>query len=296
MNRSFFIRLGYLLLEILTFLGIGVLIIVTIAYPLTLLDLSVLLERPLDRSDPYFQTLIEYIPQDIGFIAALLIMRRYIFKRPFAETGLVKNRVVPDLGLGFGQATLLIVAGFLILWALQKLAMRTTLFEPEQFSGLLILFFFQSLSEEVITRGFLLATNAHYFGSFWGLLVSASLFSLLHFFNPDFNWIAGANIFLAGLVMGLLFLKYRNLWACTGFHWGWNFMQAGFFDFNVSGINVESYIRFTPLAPVWLTGGSFGFEGSTLAVIFLLLFTIYLWRKVDFSPAQFAENPVAGAL
>ncbi len=291
MTRAFFISLGYLLLEVLTFLAISVAIILAITYLLSLLDLSVLLEQKIDRSNPYSQTLIEYLPQNIGFVAALVIMRRYIFKRSFAETGLVKRGFLPHTGLGFGQSTLLIVLGFLILWVLEKLLMRTYLFDPATFGGLLILFFFQSLSEEVMTRGFLLATIGHYFGSFWGLILSASLFSLLHFRNPNFDWIAAANIFLAGLVMGLLFLKYRNLWACTGFHWGWNFMQSAFFDFNVSGFDVTSFIRFTPLAPAWLTGGTFGFEGSILSVVFLLAFTVYLWRKVDFLPPQLPESP-----
>ena len=60
-------------------------------------------------------------------------------------------------------------------------------------------------------------------------------------------------------------------------------MQAGFLDFNVSGFDVYSFIRFKPLAPAWLSGGSFGFEGSILAVFFLLAFSVYFWRGLEFS-------------
>lgn len=141
-----------------------------------------------------------------------------------------------------------------------------------------------------MSRGFLLATIAHYFGDLAGLVVSSLLFSLLHFFNPDFAWIGAANIFLAGIALGLLFLKYRNIWVCTGFHWGWNFVQAGFFDFNVSGFDVYSFVRFKPLAPAWLSGGTFGFEGSILAVIFLAAFSVYFWQKVDFSTKKPPES------
>lgn len=290
-SRSLLIRLGYLLLEILTFVIIVFLILRAFAGVIKVFGLDSFPDASAAfQSDPYWETLIEYVPQNVAFLTAFFVMRKFIFKRSFAEMGLTRKNLLPDLGKGFVMSVVLIVAGFSVLLILQKINYTGTLFNPIQFSGLLVLFFFQSWSEEIMSRGFLLATIAHYFGDLAGLIVSSLLFSLLHFFNPDFAWIGAANIFLAGIALGLLYLKYRNIWVCTGFHWGWNFLQAGFFDFNVSGFDMFSFVRFTPLAPAWLSGGTFGFEGSILAVIFLLAFSVYFWQKVEFSKKKHSES------
>ena len=291
MIKTFLIKLGWTILEILTFAVFSFLVIVVFAGIFKVFGFDIFSSSsPLQHDDPYWETLTEYVPQNVAFLTAVFVMRKYLFKRSFAEVGLVRKNLALDLGKGFGMSAVLIVSGFLILLILQKINYTGTLFNFEQFSGLLVLFLLQSWSEEILSRGFLLATIAHYFGDLAGLVVSSLLFSLLHFFNPDFAWIGAANIFLAGIALGLLYLKYRNIWVCTGFHWGWNFAQAGFFDFNVSGFDVYSFIRFKPLAPAWLSGGSFGFEGSILAVIFLLAFSVYFWRRTDFSTKKLPES------
>lgn len=289
--KPFLIKLSWTILEIITFVAIASIIVIGFSGVFKALGLDTFSDPSAAfQNAPYWEALIEYVPQNIAFLTAFFVMRTYIFRRSFAEMGLTWKYLVSDLGKGFGMSVVLIGAGFLILFVFQKITYTGTLFNPGQFTGLLVLFFFQSWSEEILSRGFLLATIAHYFGDMAGLIVSSLLFSMLHLLNPDFAWIGAMNIFLAGIALGLLFLKYRNLWVCTGFHWGWNFAQAGFFDFNVSGFDVYSFIRFKPLAPSWLSGGTFGFEGSILAVIFLLAFSIYFWRTVDFSIKKLPES------
>ncbi len=296
MIRTFLIRLGLLLLEVLTFALIVLVIIIAFGGIFHVFGIDKAAVVGVGRSsNPYWETLIEYVPQNVAFLTAFFALRKFIFKRSYSEMGLTWKNLVPDLGKGFGMSVVLIASGFLVLLILQKINYTGTQFNAQQFSGLLVLFFFQSWSEEIMSRGFLLATIAHYFGDIAGLVVSSLLFSLLHLANPDFAWIGAANIFLAGIALGLLYLKYRNIWVCTGLHWGWNFVQAGFFDFNVSGFDVYSFIRFKPLAPAWLSGGTFGFEGSILAVVFLLAFSAYYWQQTDFSTKKLPESSAAGA-
>ncbi len=291
MIKTFLIKLGWTLLEILTFAALSFLVIISFAGVFKVFGIDIFSNPSVaHHNDPYWETLTEYLPQNVAFLTAFFVMRKYIFRRSFAEMGLTWKNLFGDLGKGFGISVVLIAAGFAILLVLQKINLTGTVFNGKQFSGLLVLFFFQSWSEEIMSRGFLLATITHYFGDRAGLIVSSLLFSVLHFANPDFAWIGAANIFLAGLVLGLLYLKYRNIWVCTGFHWGWNFVQAGFFDFNVSGFNVYSFIRFKPLPPAWLSGGTFGFEGSILAVVFLLALSVYYWRELYFSIKKHPES------
>ena len=208
MIRSFLIRLGYLLLEIFTFVIIAFPVIIAFAGIFEVFGLRISENAGINSpQDPYQSTLVEYIPQIIAFLTAFFVMRKYLFRRSFAEMGLTRKNLIPDLGKGFGMSVILIISGFVILLVLQKINYTGTVFNLKQFSGLLVLFLFQSWSEEIMSRGFLLATVAHYFGDLAGLIVSSLLFSLLHFFNPDFAWIGAANIFLAGVALGLLFLK-----------------------------------------------------------------------------------------
>lgn len=281
MAKAFFIKLGFTLLEILLFVLITGILIVSFT---ALLNVFGLVDRSVSsKTNPYGELMVEYIPQNLAFLSAYFVVRKYVFKRSFVELGFSKENILAGLGKGFLESALLITFGVIVLTLVQKLEFTGIQWDASLFVGFLILFLFQSLSEEILTRGFLLGVVAHRFGNYWALGVSSLLFSLLHFFNPDFNWLAGLNILLAGLALGLLYIKYQNIWVCTGFHWGWNFMQSAFYDFNVSGFDVASLITFSSFPPNWLTGGAFGFEGSILSVVALAAFCGYYWVRTDFS-------------
>jgi hypothetical protein len=281
MNKAFFIKLGFTLLEILLFVLLSAILIVSYT---ALFKVLALVDGPVkSETDPFWGLAIEYLPLNAAFLLAYFVVRKFVFKRSFAELGFNREKVLVGLGKGFIESALIITVGVIVLTILQKLEYTGVQWNSSLFVGFLVLFLFQSLSEEILTRGFLLGVIAHRFGNYWALAVSSLLFSLLHFFNPDFNWLAGLNILLAGLALGLLYIKYQNLWVCTGFHWGWNFMQSAFYDFNVSGFDIASLISFSSLPPAWLTGGGFGFEGSILSVIALTAFCGYYGFKTDFS-------------
>ena len=101
----------------------------------------------------------------------------------------------------------------------------------------------------------------------------------MHFGNPNTNWVGLLNIFLAGMMLGLFFLKYRNIWFITGLHAGWNWIQSVVFDFNVSGFDVKSTINFNPYGNELISGGAFGFEGSIVSAGLQLIVIGYLLVK-----------------
>lgn len=279
MTKAFFINLGFTLLEILLFVLLAGLLIVGYSAVFNVFGFAPPQGGP--SNDPYWQLLIEYLPMNLAFLATYFFIRKYIFKRSFAELGFSRKGIANGLGQGFLESAIAITFGVTVLFGLQKLTYTGLQWNLLLLAGSFLLFLFQSLSEEILTRGFLLGTIAHRFGNLAGLISSAAIFSVLHFFNPDFNWLAGLSILLAGLALGLLYIKYENLWVCTGFHWGWNFMQSAFYDFNVSGFDVTSFVTFSSLPPAWLTGGSFGFEGSILSVVVLTAVCIYYARQIN---------------
>lgn len=137
----------------------------------------------------------------------------------------------------------------------------------------LALFLFQSGVEEVINRGFLLPEIASRWGITAGVLLNSGLFVLFHLSNPDLGWVPLLNIFFAGVLFSLLYLRFNSLWVSIGFHGLWNWTQASFYGFAVSGITMPVSIlqaAVNPNQPDWLTGGSFGLEGSVLTCFVLL--------------------------
>ena len=273
-------KIGFLLLEIVVFLLI-VFVILMFFYVFFLI-LSRTTELRIGNLDsefenkPYLQSLVSYIPQNITYIAVIYLIRKFIFVRNLDETGLAKQNLISSLWFGFMLGAGLIVIGFIVLFFAGQITMLPTNWNSTLFFGYLLLFFVQSFSEELITRGFLLPAITSRFGQDWGIFLSASIFSLMHFGNSNFTWIGAIGIFLSGIVFGILFYRFNNIWACTGLHWSWNFMQATFFDFNVSGHKVYSFVQFKVSNIDWLSGGGFGFEGSVVSLV--LLFMVCVWQ------------------
>ena len=245
---------------------------------LIVFDTNILFKHLFDS--PYLETTISFIPQVIIYIYSIHFLRKWFFKRNFAESGFSFDNFIPSLSFGFGWGFIFILTGFLTILVFGEIEMSSPTWDGYLFLGELTRFCFQSFSEEVMLRGFLAATIAYYFGKHWAIFLSSMVFSLLHFANPNFGLIPSLTIFLSGIAMGILFFRFNNIWACTGLHWAWNFFQATLFDFNVSGFDVYSFIRFKPLNPIWFSGGSFGFEGSIVSVIPLVLFCGWQWQKL----------------
>lgn len=67
--------------------------------------------------------------------------------------------------------------------------------------------------EEILFRGFLLATLTNKIGVFLGSIISALIFSFLHF-----PWQSIIPIFILGLITNSLYLRTRSIWPTIIFH------------------------------------------------------------------------------
>ncbi len=132
------------------------------------------------------------------------------------------------------------------------------------------LFSLVAVVEEVLFRGYILRNFMISFNKYVALIGSSALFSLIHVFNPNVDWFALLNIFLAGTLLGISYVHTKNLWFPIALHLSWNLFQS-LFGFNVSGIDFYSLVEFSiPKKNIW-NGGAFGFEGSVLSVVFQLV-------------------------
>jgi membrane protease YdiL (CAAX protease family) len=144
-----------------------------------------------------------------------------------------------------------------------------------------VLLIWAALAEEAMFRGYGLQTLARARLAWLGVLLTCVFFGVVHLKNP--NVVPGftlANTALAGVWLGVAYLRTRSLWFPLGVHWSWNWALGWFFGLPVSGIHLVSnpLLKATDTGPFWLTGGSYGIEGGVASTIALVLFTIFISR------------------
>ena len=142
------------------------------------------------------------------------------------------------------------------------------------------LLFVAALAEEAMFRGYGLQTLTRAKLAWLGLLLTSVPFGLVHLWNP--NVVPGtsfANTTLAGVWLGLAYLRTRSLWLPLGVHWAWNWSLGWFFGLPISGLKIVSnpLVTATDSGPEWLTGGSYGIEGGFACLIALVISCVFLW-------------------
>lgn len=179
-------------------------------------------------------------------------------------------------GMGFLFGILLISLSFFFIWLIGAIQILNIQFSSKHLSNLIsltILFFIVSFQEELLYRGYLYALAEELFKKTKiSLFTTSFLFSITHALNPNAlsNPIPLINIFLAGIVLGILRQYSNGIWMPIGFHWSWNLFQGGIYGFHVSGLSIKSIIQIETIKNVWLSGGNFGAEGSILTTILFL--------------------------
>lgn len=155
---------------------------------------------------------------------------------------------------------------------------------------LLLAWMVQGAAEELLARGFVLPIVGARWGTVAGIVISSSLFSLLHFFNPNVSLLAFVNLFLFGVFAALYALYEGSLWGIFAVHSVWNWAQGNLFGFEVSGINVQSAIifDFAEAGPNWLTGGPFGPEGGAVvtAVLTIACILVFVAQRRHGAPQE----------
>lgn len=224
--------------------------------------------------------------QFVGFLGTLLLVilfRLRVDRRGLASLGL-RFRLSPLL-LGLLLGPLLMGVCSLILYQLGYLGMEWRGGDPFYLFSYFLLALVIALNEEILVRGYILNNLMRSMKPFLALLVSAGLFTGLHAFNPGMTPIGVLNLFLAGLLLGVTYLKDQQLAFPIGLHLSWNYAQGPLFGFDVSGLSIKhgSLLRTWSDGPSYLTGGGFGLEGSLLLSILQITLIIVLyvgWKKM----------------
>lgn len=179
---------------------------------------------------------------------------------------------------GFLAGTFLISVGTLIVYLLGGIEWINISFPAgDLFLGLLLMALLAS-AEEFIFRGLILRRMARATNKWTALFISAALFAVVHLANTDITPLGIINVFQGGLVFGIYFLLSRSLLHVICLHFAWNFWQGPVFGFPVSGLPFDSILMQEASGSKLISGAQFGFEGSIVCTVILLLaFTGGLW-------------------
>jgi len=135
-------------------------------------------------------------------------------------------------------------------------------------------------AEEALLRGYPLQALAQELGPARALALTATAFALLHLGNPGASLFGTLNVAATGVFLGIVYLKTLSLWWATGAHLGWNWAHGYLADVPVSGLELldapfyDGYAR----GPEWLSGGSYGPEGSLVATVVIVAVVFWSWR------------------
>jgi membrane protease YdiL (CAAX protease family) len=209
----------------------------------------------------------------IAGIVVVVLYCRLIEKRKVATLGLTRKHALREYLVGLAVGTLM----FALVVALGVATGAMTYGGMAGASATLILlllvaFMIQSMSEELLCRGYFLVSLANRQNLALAVFISSCLFGILHVFNAGVTPLAIVNIILFGLFAGVYMLKRGDIWGIGAVHAAWNFTQGSIFGINVSGLPLShSVFSFTPVeGHSLISGGSFGMEAGLAATAVLI--------------------------
>jgi membrane protease YdiL (CAAX protease family) len=201
--------------------------------------------------------------------------KRWVERAP--DTELSITRALPELGVGIAMGALLfgLMTGIVaLLGGFEIIGVRGA----GQIWTMLAIAIVSGTLEEVLFRGVMLRHLESLTGTWIALAITSGLFGAGHIFNPDATWFAAFAIAVeAGVLLGAAYLLTRRLWLAIGIHAAWNFTQGWVFSVPVSGGDAPLGLLITRrVGPDWLTGGEFGLEASSVAMVVATLAGIAL--------------------
>lgn len=208
---------------------------------------------------------------------------KVIEKNALSSLGFVKRNWLKYLGWGitFSLVQMGVIALVYQVSGIGSFELNELSLEPILFIlGLFPFWLLQGGTEEVATRGWLLTRIAARSNLPLAIAISSSLFGFLHLGNSGVTFLSVLNIVLDGVLAGLLLVYTDSIWLVVAQHGTWNYVQGNLLGFQVSGTGADASIfSFTMgSGPDWLTGGTFGAEGSIITTLVLLVSLVIVYR------------------
>ena len=218
----------------------------------------------------------------LSTVLIVWLFRINVDNKSFVSIGFSNVKIGNDILLGLTIGFFIMLFGFCSLILTKQLEFIDIQFNALNFLEVFGVFVCVAISEEVLCRGYILNNLMVSFNKYLALVISAIIFSLFHWANNGISLLSLFVLFLSGILLGLSYIYYKQLWFPIALHFSWNFFQGPVFGFNVSGIKIPTLIVSKyKTANIW-NGGEFGFEGSVISLIFIvatLVLVYFLYRN-----------------
>jgi uncharacterized protein len=241
---------------------------------------------------------LSFIINALLSLGSVWLFRVFIDRRSVESLGLGIQQQGMHAGTGFFTGIFLVCAGTCLLYFTKNLQWTGMAFNANDLFISFGLMVIVALYEEFVFRGYLLNNLLQSMNKWAALLISAFVFALAHATNPGITIVAAANILLAGLLLGINYLYTRNLWYAIMLHFTWNFFQGPILGYDVSGIQLQSLFQHEVSGSTLLTGGPFGFEGSIVCTILLVIAAavlVWIYEK-KYTPLPATESGPAASI
>ena len=268
-------RFGKVAIDIISFVTLAVIIITILGIPFS----SVLQKLGKEGADKMFYFVLSETLMLIGIFLSAWIVWHF---RGVSLAGLGRSLAIrkKDLLSGISLAIVLYAVGFGVSLLAGAIEIAGVVFNPSSLLISFVFFLLVAITEEFALRGFVLERMLQGgVNKFWALFLSATLFSLVHIANPNFDFLSFINILLAGILLGSSYIYPRNLCFPIALHWFWNWIQGPVLGYEVSGNKfcVGLLTLYLPEANL-INGGAFGFEGSILCTVLMVAGTAVILK------------------
>ena len=223
--------------------------------------------------------LLMMVTQLCGTMVTVWLFQKFVNREDFTSIGLQFNGYEDDFFSGLLLGAGFIVLGFGLLYIFNFLSVASIQFSLIDQVFYLSLFAVVSLNEEIAIRGYILQNLSSSFNKYIALVLSSLVFMIMHIGNPNMSAVPLFNLFLAGLLLGVYCIHKNNLWFPIGAHITWNYFQGPVLGFEVSGNDVDSIFIQSLSGSELITGGEFGFEGSIILTVLMIIGIVYLDRR-----------------
>lgn len=222
---------------------------------------------------PFWRFFVE-IGGTLATLGAFVFMALLVDKRGLATLGFNHRRLGGVLsGTLLGAAIFAVPVGVLTAIGAARLAPDMSGFSAVALASGLALCFFNVITQEALVRSYIFQELWTKYGAVWAIGLTTVLFVALHFApisqGGSQGLIAGANILLASVLLGLAYVRSGSLWLPIGIHFGWNGLQGPVLGINVTGtdIGLGRWRVFEFPGDTLLTGGDLGVEGGLIGLL-----------------------------
>ncbi len=231
-----------------------------------------------EQGKPISTFFFEFIPF-LGLVIGHFVMTKAFEKSTFDFVRVNKDNLLKNVAYGILFGLLWLTVSVIIIYLLGngKLNNSFTLT-----AGQLLLFFFvlfiNASMQELLVHGYLFSLLESKYSKLTALIATSFLFLLLHPGAINSGLTASINVFGAGLIFGLITIKFDSLICATFAHTVWNYFGAVWFGL-IPLDNYPSMKLISVTGNSLLIGDKNGMETGFIVTVTMLAFVIYLWTK-----------------